>query len=81
MNSQELYKQISVKFQDISGIVSEGRREDSDTLVGWLEALHYVKNLMGDIENICCDYCGNEYCSCYDMDMNPESEFYGQVLL
>ena len=81
MNSQELYKQISGKFHDISGIVSEGRREDNDTLVGWLEALHYVKNLMGDIKNICCDYCGNEYCSRYDPDMNPESAFYGQVLL
>jgi hypothetical protein len=81
MNSQELYEQISVKFQDIRGIVLEGRREDNDTLIGWLEALHYVKNLMGDIEGICCDYCGNEYCSCYDINMNPESDDFGLRVL
>jgi hypothetical protein len=28
----------------------------------------------------CCDYCGNEECSCKDPDMNPDSPFYGQVL-
>jgi hypothetical protein len=28
----------------------------------------------------CCDYCGNELCSCKDPDMNPSSPFYGQVL-
>jgi hypothetical protein len=53
LNSQELYKQISAKFNDIRGIVLEGRREDNDTLIGWLEALHYVKNIMGDIEGVC----------------------------
>jgi hypothetical protein len=30
--------------------------------------------------NWCCDYCGNEECSCKDPDMNPDSPFYGQVL-
>ena len=29
----------------------------------------------------CCDFCGNELCSCLDPDINPDSPNYGLVLL
>lgn len=81
MNDQELYKEISIKFNDIRSIVLNENREDEATLIGWLESLHYVKNLMGDIEGICCNDCGNEYCSCYDINMNSMSDDFGLRVL
>ena len=29
----------------------------------------------------CCEFCGNELCSCLDPDINPDSPNYGLVLL
>ena len=29
----------------------------------------------------CCEFCGNELCSCLDPNMNPDSPYYKQVLL
>ena len=29
----------------------------------------------------CCDFCGNELCSCLDPDINPDSPNYGLVIL
>ena len=29
----------------------------------------------------CCEFCGNELCSCLDPNMNPDSPYYKQVIL
>ena len=29
----------------------------------------------------CCNFCGNEECSCLDPDINPDSPNYGKVIL